>query len=1464
MSLFMDVMNGNTPEINTDEIVTESTDDILSDDELMTEAVYPDTLPYMETKIRRITLPKGKPDGYGNLCFLYTNNTNESIQIMNNKINFVNANKYFFYFYNMIYRGKLYNKVYRFRLYNERKALYKQINTKVKHIKPFLKLAITPKDSRNMYYDLSKYIEIFNSICTKLIPIKMIEIYWNYIKAILFADNLKGYSNKFVLLNIENFRLYDTLKENLTNPVFLLYYTMYRKPELLKDINIDYYLYCNNRCLRVNPSQTDKKTYIRFRTEMKRLYSYAKTPQTNTDDILNEENIDRDEAKEEIVTNITSNINITNVISTPTTVSNKPELEKVKKDLTNSTTSSNLTHNNKKETFVVKPSLLQKSVISSPVLTNHIRNKIMQKATNVQKQVISKAIELKVNTPENKDKINTIIQKKVEEDIDKDKELLSQIYDNTVADLVPKSAASTARDRELQKAQENIKVGNLTIKEIEKMQTSHIPIPSKDVSTSVRTTNKEMTKLTFHNFEKTYNDTLMNKDLVNAILSLNDKSIPMYVRDIRIKDTSDELNYKDTYTILLEDANRKRHTINVDIPKFIEDRFLYLGGSKKLIKKQNLLYPVVKTDSDIVQITTNYNKMFIQRVGTKSIASIERLKIALKKSDEFKSDFKFGNTLSANSNYITTIEYDELSRFITEFKSGKTHLFFSQIEAEANAKEKDINIPKGHMFIGYGNNGRPIFINTTTQKTDDKKSIVDIILESVNSELLDAYNSAKSPKRLMYAKVKVMDQFVSVGLLLGFWEGLTSILKKGKVKYRLEDNKPEIGTNESVLKFADCYLVYESNVGIDLLLNGFGFIDLSKYDIAQMDERETYMDYLIKVYGKSTIANALLNAYEFTIDPITKEVLEDMNLPTDLVELIIYAVSLLADSQYTPEINQGLSRIRCNEIIPAILYDCIAKKYILYRNSNGRKPFSVPKDCVIKSLLAVKTVEDYSTLNPVLEMEMIHGISSKGFRGANLDDSYTMAKRTYDKTNIGVISPSTSPDGSVGVNKTLTLNPSVTSLRGYVDLKNNKLGELHDINLFSPGELSIPLCATNDDATRLGHAIKQSKHVIPVKNSSPVLISNGFEEVCRFDLSSDFVVNAEMNGKVIEYDEATKIMIVEYKDGSHKAINLGKTIVKNGGGGFFLSNQLITPYKVGDTFKKDDVLAYHKDFFTNDRFNNCRMNMGTLTKVAIMSTYNTYQDATMITEKLSEEAATEMCFLRQVSIGKNSNIEYMVKVGDEIKVGDSLIQFDTSYEDNSLNALLANLGEDEKENVLEGSKNDIHSKYSGVIEDIKIYSTVDLDEMSPSLKSIVSAYYNKINKKKRLLEKYDPESKNSIVKCGLLMNETTHKIEPNKFGVIKGQKIEDGVMIEFYIKHSEPLEIGSKIANFTALKNTIGEIIPAGYEPWSDFRPNEEISTIIASNSILKRMTPSILLTALGNKCVIELKNRLREIYNEK
>ena len=164
----------------------------------------------------------------------------------------------------------------------------------------------------------------------------------------------------------------------------------------------------------------------------------------------------------------------------------------------------------------------------------------------------------------------------------------------------------------------------------------------------------------------------------------------------------------------------------------------------------------------------------------------------------------------------------------------------------------------------------------------------------------------------------------------------------------------------------------------------------------------------------------------------------------------------------------SVALVRVKNHTGGILYERLSKNYVSYRNFNGRHKFSIPQDCVIKEILALKTVEDYSTLNPTLEMEQIHAVSTKGFRGVNLDEAYTMEKRGYDPSMTGVISPSTSPDGQVGVSRTLTLEPSITGLRGFTKNVTKDLDSVNDTNLFSPGELTIPLGASIDDPNRLG------------------------------------------------------------------------------------------------------------------------------------------------------------------------------------------------------------------------------------------------------------------------------------------------------------------------------------------------------------------------------------------------------------
>lgn len=1391
-------------------------------------AIYADSLPYLRAQNKRVALPRNSAEGksgFDNLVFLFSDNVGHSIKMMNNPPTCYPDGKYKYYYYNLLYRGTISGRRYNIKSTNDRKIIYKRIETETA-ITPHPPSLLNVTANRNTYFELFKYFEIYKYMCKHYSPQKKVNLFWAFFKTIWFSTQTETFSKKYVLLNVDNFPKFNgSLKDTIDNPVFMLYYTLYKRLDLVIDLDIDFLLYCGNMVMRLNPSKCDEKSYVVFRRELRKLLS-----KVSKDVIIDDVEIDTQEQKEVIKTALVDKYNFTGNDS-----DNNEEVTEI---------------STKKE----KPNTTVKK-------TEKIKELLDKKIDAIVDENISKVKEVAPEVSTTSKEVVDFVKTQAELDMDKDKELIQKMYNVMKAEKVPTTPLSSARDAQLRSRQESLKIDGITFDKLDKVSAAKSLIPVRDISKSVKTINPSVKKLKYSNINKDYIDNFYKEDIVKVFKSLNNKSNKLFIRDIKINDSSNELNYKDTYNIVLEDENKQRHNVNVDMPKFLENKFLYLGGNKKIINKQNFLYPVVKTAPDTVQIVTNYNKMFIRRIGTKSISSVERIMKLISSNNECQSYFTTGNNTSTNRMFITTIEYDEFSKVLTKFETKNCTIFFNQQQAIQYANDKNIDIPKDNMFIGLKDN-KPVFIDVDTQVTTDGEGICDLIITELPEALQKDFSKIRSTKKLMYNTVTIMAQSIPFIVLLMYWEGITSVFNKLKLKYSFSPKYPsDVKANESIIKFKDSYFIYQEDLATSLLMNGIKVLDTENHDMDEYNTNEPYLDYFKKVYGKVSIVNALYNAYEFTLDPITLEILDDINLPTDLVELCIYASNLLADESYTMENSQTLSRIRSTEIIPAILYNEISRAYIDFKNSAGKKKLSIPKDSVIKQLLALQTVEDYSTLNPVVELEKDRAITSKGFRGINVDRAYSEQKRSYDKSMVGIMAISTSPDGNCGINRFLTLEPAITSARGYVDIKADKLDELTDANLFSPTELLYPLGNTKDDSIRTAMAGKQSKHVIPVQNSSPALISNGVDEVIKYQLSSDFVVIAEEDGVVVDYNDKTKILIVEYKSGKHRAVNLAPSIVKNGGGGFYLANQLITKYKVGDRFKKDDTLAWHKDFFKEDRLNGVRMNVGVLEKVAIISSYNTYNDSTVITEKLANDAKASMTFCKSVVVGKNSNIYNMKKIGDHIQIGDSLLDYDVSFEDSDLNKLLSHLSEENKQVLEENSVNSIKSKYAGNIIDIKIYSTVELEELSPSLSSIVKSYYSRISEKKKFVSKYDPNN-NSIVKCGLLLNETTGKIEPNIYGVLKGEKVEDSVLIEFYIEHDDVMGVGDKLAYFTALKGIIGEIIPKGYEPYSEFRPNEEISSLIGPSAIIKRQTPSIIVTVLGNKVIVELKRKLEEIYN--
>lgn len=1409
-------------------------------------------LPYLLTKNGSYIMPKGDPSGSGVVLIPWSNDFTQLGDILSNQTA-KTGTYYKRYYYPIFYRGYVYTKRFNIRDGVTRKENVEKIkNSDRVSLTSVTKVSMA--SGKNLVYDISGFLKIFNKLSSSMKAFRYIESFWNYMDYVqncIKADT-ESYPQKYIVLNAADsiFSTRGSIDSLIRNPLYLIYYTAYRYQEKLSNFNTDLIILGNHKVLKIKLSELNRENAKQFKRELVKLNSNL-SHIANVDDTI----VDKEAAKDKIASSLQKKYNLIGD-EEDDEVTDLEDLEDSKDNESDE--------------------LVRRKTTAKEALKKSIESSTEAKAESIvskleQETDISPA-EIASNDPDTSD-ISALSEIETENEVEEDSTLIDRIYQYNMQRAVPKTPASSARDAELKKKQEQLKVGGMTLKQLSELKTDNVPIPKKNISQALHTTNENMKEVKFANFEKAYNENALQKDIMGAFESLNHMPVPMHIVDVKVEDTSDELNYKDTYHVTLEDENRQRHTLTVDIPKFLDDKFLLIGGNKKIIIKQNFMYPCVKTSSDTVQIVTNYNKLFIRRIGTKSISSVERLKKIIKTVPEFRNRIKFGNNSAANSKYISTVEYDECAKFMSQYKTRDMIIFFNRDAAEEYRNAGNYPLPEGYeenqvAFIG-SYKGQGVWIDNSTQMVVGTESyqtknvgygVIDFIFDQCSEDIRREYALIKAGKRLLYNTATIMAQTVPLASLLCYWEGITKVLQKMKTVYRFQKTLPRKGLiGENYLKFQDCYLVWRDTLESSLILNGLNIMDTTKWNYEDFDKIDPYAAYFKKVYGKVSILNALSNAYDWMIDNITLEILQYLNLPTDIVGLCIHGSNLLADNGFAPENRQFNYRVRSNEIVPAILYSQLATQYTHFRAGGPKKKLSLRRDCVIKEILGLKTVDDYSVLNPIVELERFRTLTCKGFRGANLDNSYTIDKRQYDPTMLGVVAMSTSPDAGVGVMRTLALEPNVKTIRGYCDITKNP-NELHDTQLFCPAELTTSLGVARDDSIRTAMATKQTKHVIPTRVSQPALISHGMDDVARFNLSSDFAVNADEDGEVIERNDEAGVMVVRYKSGKTRGIDLSNKIVKDGAGGFYLSNELVSTLKVGDKFKEGSALALHKNFFTNSKINGPRMNVGPLVKVALVSTYNNYEDGNFITKKLSEKGATEFVFQKSAVIGKHANITQICHIGDSVEVGDPIISFDTSYEEQELNSFLNGLDNEKFASVAEQSSHVLHSKYSGKIIDIKIYASVELDEMSESLRALCKKYYNKVERKKKILTKYDKDG--TIVKCGVLLNEPTGKVSPNQYGIIKGANVEDGVLIEFYISHVDELGVGDKIVMFTALKTVISEVVPEGYEPFSEFRPDEEISATIPQSGLLGRMTPSIILTVAGNKVLVELKRKILEIYN--
>ena len=1049
-----------------------------------------------------------------------------------------------------------------------------------------------------------------------------------------------------------------------------------------------------------------------------------------------------------------------------------------------------------------------------------------------------------------------------------EKQIIDKAAKELAHDVQPVDTSKTddvitsARELKIRKQVGQLKLNNVTFDTLSTVTDTPLPIARKP--RNIVTTCPAAQKSTpFTSISKEYEDKLMDRDIVATFMNLSSLPDGFYVSNVEVTDISTATTLMNNWRVTLKNkSSDKSSVINIRVPKVVNGRF-YNNGIWYNIGKQDFPIPILKISKKKVIITTNYNKITVERYDTKSLVDIGIFTKTINAVNDSTGKNKYvkpGSSINSNSRFESTIEYDEYAKQWTSFinKDAACEIYFSR--TVCSKLYPYVTVQPNEFCCGMINKV-PVVVNTETGLTRDGRTLTDTMLRTLPGQYIEQYNKIKPGKLSMYTQI-IIGQTMPLGVAIAAWEGITSLLRKSGVKALFVDrsfNDPKYFT----IPFKDKILALPLTTPNQLIFNGFYRIPtksftFTEFDTPIMNSNSIYVDIFNQQFFKQySQLTTFITYYQFFVDAITKDVCLHYNIPNDIAGMLIYASNMLADNSFTGENQASLYRIRSSEIIPAIIHYRLAYNISKYNNSVGSKSrsasFNFNPNEVLNELLAVPNVTTMSALNPMVELHAREEVTKKGFSGVNDDRAYNVVKRSYDDTMIGKIAMSSPNSGNVGISRQLTANPKLTSVRGYTDTIGPD-ADYNDFQLASCSELETPGTVSRDDAIRTAIATSQTSHIVSTADAQPCLISNGFDEVVPAYLTDEFSVLADEDGKVLE--ETEDFLIVQYKSGKKRSINIGHRESFNSGSGFYVDNKLLSNFHQGDSFKKDDILAYHERFFSKDSDGIVRENIGPLAKVAFTGIYSTYEDAGIMTTKMSKRLATKIIMKQMFKLNAIDDIEKIVQVGDEIEVGDPLITFglgDTGDKavDNFLKAFQ---DKDGSNSAIDSAKRIMRSKEAGTVVDVKIYTCKSMDRLSPSLYDIVNNHFKENIKRRRTLDKY--EKGNNVYKMGMLYDRPT---EPLKGSTIKG--ITCDVLVEIYIEHEDEQSVGDKCVAYAASKQITSEVIPEGLEPYSEDEPNEEISMFVAGASILKRMIPSVVIIAAGNKVLVKTKKKIREIW---
>lgn len=856
-----------------------------------------------------------------------------------------------------------------------------------------------------------------------------------------------------------------------------------------------------------------------------------------------------------------------------------------------------------------------------------------------------------------------------------------------------------------------------------------LSVESKHINDIPTITDKTMLKSSLIDFTEKYVTEVLPKDVASMVINVQKAGI--ILSNYEVEKIEDVMGDYEIHTMRVRPLQGTASNLVFKLPVVNSDGVFKSNGIQYSMRMQRVDLPIRKTAPDTVTLTSYYGKSFIKRSSKKvnDYSAWLKNKVMVKGLDSLDHDI---TNLATGDFFDNTFEaprlYCILSQGFRSLTCGRYHFIFDHQLREKQVKPEILKrLEKDSMrVIGY---------------TDDNTYLVidkyDAIYETngTNLDLRGTFESISKIDTLMApvdcSEIKVFGKTISVGLILAYQMGLTKLVEFLKVSPRrvLAGQRLNLENNEYPIAFSDETWIFSKDDKVaTMILAGLNEYTrpLKNYNVSTFDNPNVYYNIL----ESSGISGRYLKEVDLMddlfIDPITKELLIEMKEPTTFKGLLVRGSELLVTENHPDLMDMQTMRIRGYERLSGAVYAELVNSIREQRSKStkNKSPIELHPYSVWKRIATDPSITTFSEINPIADIKQKEAVTFSGVGGRG-SRSMTKSARMFHNNDMGVISEATKDSSDVAINTYTSADPQFKSLRGTT--KPYVIGQTGPTALLSTSAL-LAVGSDKDSPQRVNFISIQNDHALSCVGYSQAPVRTGYEQVLAQRTSDMFAFAARKNGRVVSRND--KGVVIEYEDGTKKGIELGRRFGQ--AGGLTIPHDIVCEYKIGDTFKENDVICYNSGYFEKDVLNpkNVVWKSGILVKTVLYESSQTLEDASAISKRLSEKLSTKTTKVKTLVVTFDQQVRNIINVGDHVEADTTLCIIEDSVTSNS------NLFDEESLNTLKLlSGQSPLAKEKGVIDKIEVFYNGDKEDMSESLRELVNKTDRELSKASRSLGK---------------------------------------------------------------------------------------------------------------------------------